>query len=303
MSAFIDEQLVGPDRPQLISRASRRRGRLIRRFLAHRLAVVSVVFIVALIVIAVFAPVFAPRNPNGQLLLQKFSAHSGVLGTDEFGRDQLSRLIYGGRISLIAGLIAVGVAAGVGIPLGTLAGSSSRLMDAGLSRISDSLQCVPALILALTVVAVLGPGLVHAMIAVGIVTVPRFFRVARAAAVEVSRETFIEASRALGCTRTRIIARHIFPNIVPPLVVQLSLTFAAAVTAEASLSFLGIGVQPPTASWGSMLASASKYYDRAGYMIYAPGITIAVTVLAFMMVGEGLRQAFGTARIAGLEGG
>lgn len=298
--------LIEPDidsdagRPHKMSGAGR--GRLLRRFLANRLAVVGLVFIIALVVIAVLAPVIAPRDPNELNIQERFSADAGLLGTDEFGRDQLSRLIFGARVSLLAALIAVGIGAGTGIPLGILAGYFGRFTDAALSRMSDALQSVPALILALTIVAVLGPGLVNAMIGVGVITMPRYFRVARAASLEVSRETFIEASRALGCSRLRIMLRHVFPNTLPPLLVQLSLTYGAAVTAEASLSFLGIGVQPPTASWGSMLASASKNYNRAEYLIYAPGITIALTVLAFMMVGEGLREAFGTRRVAGSEG-
>jgi peptide/nickel transport system permease protein len=275
--------------------------RLARRFAANRLAVVGLLFIVLLVLFAVFPAVFAPADPNEQDLLNKLDRSVGVLGTDEFGRDLLSRLIYGARISLIAGVIAVGVAAGIGIPLGIIAGYLGRGTDAVLSRVSEALQSVPALIFALTVISVLGPGLVNAMIAVGIVTIPRFFRVARAAALDVSGNTYIEASRALGCSSSRIMFRHVLPNTLAPLVVQIALTLGGAVTAEASLSFLGLGVRPPTASWGAMLADGATNVNRAPYLVYGPGIAIVLTVLAFMYVGDGLRQALGTRQILGTE--
>jgi ABC-type dipeptide/oligopeptide/nickel transport system permease subunit len=252
-------------------------------------------------VLALLPGVFAPHDPNEQDLLNKFDADIGVLGTDKFGRDHLSRLIYGTRISMFAGLIATSISAGVGVPLGLVAGYAGRSTDAVLSRISEALQSVPALIFALTIIAVLGPGLTNAMIAVGVVTIPRFFRVARAAAVDVSGNTYIEAARALGCSSRRILFRHILPNTLAPLVVQVALTFGAAITAEASLSYLGLGVRPPTASWGVMLSEGFDSASTAAYLVYIPGIAIAITVLSFMFVGDGLRQALGTRQILGTE--
>lgn len=275
--------------------------RFARRFASNRMAVVGLIFIVGVTIVAIFAPVFAPKGPNTQDLPNKLDPNVGLLGTDEFGRDQLSRLIFGARVSLSAGLIAVGIACGVGIPFGILAGYRGRWVDSVLSRVSEALQSVPALIFALTVIAVLGPGIVNAMIAVGIVTIPRFFRVARAATVDVGGNTYIEASRALGCSSWRVMWRHILPNTLGPLVVQIALTLGAAITAEASLSFLGLGVSIPTASWGSLLADGALNTTRAPYLVYPPGIAIALTVLAFMFVGDGLRQALGARQIVGTE--
>ena len=170
-----------------------------------------------------------------------------------------------------------------------------------LSRFSEALQSVPALIFALTIIAVLGPGLVNAMLAVGIVTIPRFFRVARAAALNVSRNTYVEALRAIGCSSTRIMWRHILPNTLAPLMVQVALALGGAITAEASLSFLGLGVRPPTSSWGAMLSEGATNVDRAPYLVYAPGIAIVLTVLSFMFVGDGLREALGTRQILGTD--
>jgi peptide/nickel transport system permease protein len=277
------------------------RGRIIRRFLHQKSAVAGLVFLLILVVVAIFAPLIAPHDPNAQDLSHRLSADTGVLGTDRFGRDQLSRLIYGVRISLLAAPIAVGIAAGIGVPLGILAGYLGGAADAVLSRISDALQSVPGLIFALSVIAVLGPGLVKAMIAVGIVTIPTFMRLARAATIDVGGHTFVEASRAIGCSRPRIIWHHLVPNILSPLVVQVAFALGAAVTAEASLSFLGVGVRVPTASWGSMLSDGASNVGQAAFLVYPPGLLIAATVLSFILVGDGLRNAFGTRQILGSD--
>lgn len=281
------------------------RARLLRRFLANKLAVLGAFVLIVIITVALLAPLVAPHDPDAQdllLRLQRPGTDGHPLGTDQFGRDVLSRLIYGARVSLLAAAEAVGVAALLGVPLGMLAGSASRRTDAALSWSNDALMSVPALILALTIVAVLGPGsLTNAMLAIGIVTAPRFFRVARAATQDVRNETYIEASRAIGCKRSRILSRHVFPNAVTPLVIQVTLTLGAAVVAEASLSFLGFGVRPPTASWGSMLNDAYVNLSQAPYLVYIPGIAIAVVVLAFTLVGDGLRDALGTRTKAGAD--
>ena len=281
------------------------RARLLRRFLANKLAVAGSIVLVLVVTVAVLAPLLAPHDPDTQdllLRLQRPGTDGHPLGTDQFGRDVLSRLIFGARVSLLAAAQAVGVAALLGVPLGMLAGYGSRRSDGVLSWANDALMSVPALTLALTIVAVLGPGsLSNAMIAVGIVSAPRFFRVARAATQDVRHETYIEASRAIGCTRSRILSRHVFPNAVTPLVIQVTLTFGAAIVAEASLSFLGFGVRAPTASWGSMLNDAYVNLSQAPYLVYIPGATIAVVVLAFTLVGDGLRDALGTRTKAGAD--
>ncbi|HLY82340.1 MAG TPA: ABC transporter permease [Acidimicrobiales bacterium] len=281
-----------------------RRGRVLRRFVANRTAVAGAVFLVIVVLIAVFAPLLAPFDPNKQNLLLRLKPprHGHWLGTDEFGRDELTRIIYGARVSLIAALEAVAVATVGGIPSGMLAGFTAARMDAVLGRLNDALMSVPALLMALTVIAVLGPGLNTAMLAVGVIFIPRFFRIARAATQDVRHNTYVEASRAIGCTTRRTVLYHVLPNALTPLVVTLAIALGAAVTAEASLSFLGLGVKPPTPSWGSMLGAADSNMVLAPHLVYFPGIMIALTVLAFAMVGDGLAQALGTSRQAVSEG-
>jgi peptide/nickel transport system permease protein len=254
--------------------------------------------LVGFVVIAILAPQIAPYDPNLQDLVARLERSSSAhwLGTDEYGRDQLSRLIFGARISLAAALEVVGVGLVLGVPAGVMAGFFPGLIDGALSRISDALMSVPSLVLALTIVAVLGQGLGSAMFAVGLVFAPRFFRVARASTLDVRQETFIEASFAIGCTWWRVAWRHVLPNALSPLIVQVAVVLGAAITAEASLSFLGLGVQPPTASWGGMLASAYANLWEAPFLIYAPGIAIGVAVLAFTILGDEARAAFGTRR-------
>ena len=299
---FAEDTGLAPHPP---GAAAPSRARLLRRFLHNKLAVLGAVILIIVVAVAVLAPLIAPHDPDTQDLLLRLKppgTDDHLLGTDQFGRDVLSRLIYGARVSLVAAALAVGVAALLGVPLGMLAGFGSRRADAVLSWSNDALMSVPALILALTIVAVLGPGsLTNAMLAVGIVTAPRFFRVARATTQDVRHETYIEASRAIGCTRSRILGRHVFPNAVTPLVIQVTLTLGAAIVAEASLSFLGFGVRAPTASWGSMLNDAYVNLSQAPYLVYIPGATIAIVVLAFTLVGDGLRDALGTRTKAGAD--
>ncbi len=279
------------------------RGRVIRRLLRNPAAVFGLTVIVIVVVMAVFAPWLAPYDPNDQDLLNRLQAPSGEhwLGTDDFGRDQLSRLIHGGRVSLVAALQAVALGAGVGVTLGMIAGFRGGRLDGVVSRVVDVTMALPGFLVAVTVLAVLGPGLTNAMLAVGFLLTPVFFRVARAATQDVREETYIEASRALGCTTRRTVARHVLPNALAPVVVQIAILLGVAITIEASLSFIGLGVQPPTSTWGSMLSNVSSYMQEAPHLVYVPGAMIAITVLAFSLLGDGLATALGTTRSAVAE--
>jgi peptide/nickel transport system permease protein len=212
-------------------------------------------------------------------------------GTDEVGRDVLTRVIYGARASLLAGVISVGIALSVGVPLGLIAGYAGGPLDALLSRITDAMLACPFLILAIALAAFLGPSLGNAMIAIGVTTTPIFVRLTRGQVMAVKVEDYVEAARALGNPRWRIALVHILPNILPALLVQATLSIAAAIIAEASLSFLGLGQQPPAPSWGSMLNSAQRFLINAPWMAVWPGLAIFLAVLSFNLVGDGLRDA------------
>ncbi|WP_300680655.1 ABC transporter permease [Nocardioides sp.] len=267
-------------------------GRL-RRFLrTEPLAATAAAYLLLIVLAAIFAPLLAPHDPNVQSLMQRLKPFSGEhpLGTDDFGRDVLSRLIYGTRVTLQASAVAVGVSVAIGVPTGLVAGYRRGWLDALLSRIFDGLMSIPGLILALTIVAVLGPGLTNAMAAVGLIFAPQFFRVTRAATSEVMGETYIESSLSIGCTPLRVVSKHVLPNVVPAILVQVSVALGVAVSAEASLSFLGLGVEAPTSSWGAMLSTAVQTMTIAPNMVWIPGLMIFSVVLAFTLLGEGLRR-------------
>ncbi|MCW0213475.1 MAG: ABC transporter permease [Pseudonocardia sp.] len=277
------------------------RGRVLRRLLHNPSAVFGIVVVLIVVLLALLAPWLAPYDPNEQDLLSRLQPPSPqhLLGADDFGRDQLSRLIYGARVTLAAALLAVSIGFVLGVASGMLAGFAGGRLDSLLSRVVEILMALPGFLLAVTVIAVLGPGLTNAMLAVGVLLTPPFFRVARASTQTVREETYIEASRALGCTTWRILTRHVLPNMIAPILVQLAILFGLAITFEASLSFIGLGVQPPTSTWGSMLTNASSYMAEAPHMVYVPGILIALTVLSFSLVGDGLAKALGTNRPSG----
>ena len=214
-----------------------------------------------------------------------------LFGTDELGRDVLARMIFGARASLAAGVVSVGIAVIVGVPLGLLAGYFGRWVDAIISRLADALLSIPFLILAIAMAAFLGASLTNAMIAIGVSAMPRFVRLARAQALSVKAEEYVEGARAIGLTDARIIVRYILPNVLPPIIVQASLTVATAIISEASLSFLGLGQLPPLPSWGSMLNTAKDFVEQAPWMSIFPGIAIFLTVLGFNLLGDGLRDA------------
>lgn len=272
---------------------------LLRRILKSKTNIACIAFLVFLTFVAVFAGWLSPHGPREQDLLNAFRppfSPDHALGTDQFGRDLLTRLMYAARISLVAPLIAVGVGTAIGLPLGLLAGYLGGKLDWVLGRIADALIALPSLVLALAIIGVLGPSLVNAMLAVGIAYAPRLFRVVRGATLGVREETYIEASRVAGCSTPRLIFAHVLPNIRSPLLVQLTLMMGLALIAEASLSFLGLGVQPPEASWGVMLREAFENNFSGPWLVVPPGVAIVLTVLSFNLLGDGIRDAVGQQR-------
>ncbi len=271
----------------------RRRHRAMK-WLARRPAAIIASLVVALFVAgALGAPWLAPFNPNAPHFDAIRRPPSDVywLGTDEVGRDVLSRLIWGARASLLAGVIPVTIALTLSIPLGLLSGYAGGWVDGVIMRVNDAMLAIPFLIVAIALAAFLGPSLTNAMIAIGIAALPIFLRLSRGTVLVIKTEDFIEAARALGCSRRRVAVCHILPNMLPPLLVQSSITVAAAIIAEASLSFLGLGQQPPAPSWGSMLNAAQRYLSQAPWMALYPGLMIFFVVMALNVLGDGLRDA------------
>lgn len=270
-----------------------------RRMLQSKVNVACLVYLALLVLVAVLAPLIAPQAPQAQDLAERFKpplSPDHLLGTDQLGRDTFSRLVYAARVSLIAPLIAVAVAFVLGVPFGLLAGYLGGAFDWLVSRVADALIALPALVLALALVGVLGPSLTNAMIAVGVAYAPRLLRVVRGATLVVREETYVEASRVVGCSTSRLMFFHVLPNVRSPLLVQLSLLMGGSLLAEASLSFLGLGVQPPDASWGSMLRTAFENNFSGPWLAWFPGLAIVVTVLSFNLLGDGIRDAVGRAR-------
>jgi peptide/nickel transport system permease protein len=267
--------------------------RALRRLLAHKGAVVGLIVITAFIALAVFAPLIAPYDPvaTSWTLVRKPPSALHWFGTDDLGRDILSRVIFGARASLVAGAISVGLALSIGVPFGLLAGYRGGFVDALISRITDAMLACPFLILAIALAAFLGPSLGNAMIAIGISKTPVFIRLTRGQTISVKVEDYVEAARAIGNPPWRIALFHILPNILPALLVQATLTIATAIIAEAALSFLGLGQQPPSPSWGAMLNSAQRFLTNAPWMALWPGFAIFLVVLSFNLIGDGLRDA------------
>jgi peptide/nickel transport system permease protein len=263
------------------------------RFRKNRLAVAGAAVLAVLVVVAVLAPWLSPYNPLTQDYAATLQPPGGGhwFGTDELGRDVLSRVMYGARSSLAAGVISVGIAVAVGLPIGLVSGFYRGFWDeVVIMRITDALQAVPFLILALALAAVLGPGLGKAMIAIGIGFTPAVIRVVRGQVLAQREQDYVQAARALGAGDLRIMFRHVLPNIVGPVIVQASLATASAIIAEASLSYLGLGIQPPAPAWGSTLRFAQGYLTIAPWMAYWPGIAIFVTVMSINLLGDGLRD-------------
>ncbi|TCI00900.1 ABC transporter permease [Roseococcus sp. SYP-B2431] len=267
--------------------------RAMRRFVQHKLAMFGLVVVVIFVAAALLAPWIAPFDPleTSWSRIRKAPSTTHLFGTDENGRDVLSRVLFGARASLMAGVIAVGGAVLIGVPVGLVAGLGGKWLDILISRIADAMLSIPFLILAIALAAFLGPALENAMIAIAVSASPIFVRLARGMALEARSTDWVEAARALGNPPWRIGLVHVLPNIVPPLLVQATLAIAEAIIAEASLSFLGLGQQPPQPSWGSMLNSAQRFIEGAPWLAIFPGLAIFLVVLAFNLVGDGLRDA------------
>lgn len=263
------------------------------RLRRNHMAMAGLIILLLLTLVAIFADQLAPFHYAAQdyLAIRKPPSAAHWLGTDEFGRDVLSRLIFGSRISLQVGFVAVGISLALGGLLGAVAGYFGGKLDSFIMRLMDIQLSIPTILLAIVISAVLGPGLVNLMIAVGITSIPRFARLMRASVLSLKDMEFIEAARAMGASHTRIIGLYILPNCAAPLIVQSMLTVANAILYAATLSFLGVGIQPPYPEWGGMLSTAQQYMRIAPYLSIFPGLAIMVTIVAINCLGDGLRDA------------
>jgi peptide/nickel transport system permease protein len=269
------------------------RWAMLRRLSQRKAAMIGSGVLVFFIALALAAPLISPYDPilTSWAAVRKPPSLAHPFGTDELGRDVLARVIWGSRASLAAAAVAVGMAAAIGVPVGLVSGYVGGALDAVLMRLIDAMLAIPFLILAIALAAFLGPSLTDAMIAIGIAQIPIFARLTRGQVLTIKEEDYIEAADAVGNPHRRIVWRHIFPNAVPPILVQASLAAATAIIAEASLSFLGLGQQPPNPSWGSMLNAARSFMSQAPWMAFWPGLAIFMLVLSLNLFGDGLRDA------------
>jgi peptide/nickel transport system permease protein len=264
-----------------------------RRFRRNRLALIGLLIVAMIVTAAAFAPWLAPQDPAKQSLVEKRARPGAkyVLGADEFGRDILSRVIYGARVALVVGLVSVGIALGLGLVLGSLAGFLGGWVDAAIMRAVEVLLAFPYLLLAIAVVSALGPSALNTTIAVGIWGTPPVTRIVRGAVLALTETEYVRAARALGATGPALVIRHILPNILPTVIVYGTLFMANAILVEAALSFLGLGVQPPTPSWGLMVATGRDFLLVTPHITTIPGLAIMFAVLGFNLLGDGLRDA------------
>ncbi|WP_088066872.1 nickel transporter permease [Gottfriedia luciferensis] len=264
-----------------------------KKFKKNKLALVGGYIVLFYILIAIFAPLISPKDPFAIDLMNKLQPPSAEhwMGTDDKGRDILSRIIYGSRLSISVGFVSVFFGAIIGIILGLLAGFYGKLVDTIIMRIVDVLLAFPGILLALAIISALGPSLINVMVAVGVFSIPMFARIVRGSTLSVRKLEYIDAIRALGATDTTIIFKHIFPNILSPVIVQATLRLATAILSAAGLSYLGLGAQPPSPEWGAMLSSGRDYLFSAPHIALFPGIAISTLVLGFNIFGDGLRDA------------
>lgn len=267
-------------------------SQLAKKLAQNNNAIFGLLVILFTLVVAIFAPYIAPHQPNEQELLNRLNPPSlkHPLGTDGHGRDILSRVIFGSRISLLIGLISIGIGLGVGVPMGLTAGFFGGAYEEVIMRIIDIMMSFPGILLALVVVAILGPGLFNVMIAIGIWSIPIFTRIVRGSTLSLREEQFIEAARALGVGDFKIMVKHVLPNCLAPILVLSSLRLATAILSAAALSFLGLGAQPPTPDWGAMLSAGRNFLRGAWWFSTFPGLAIMFVVLGFNLLGDGLRD-------------
>lgn len=264
-----------------------------KRLAKNKLAVAGLAVLIITALLAIFAPVVAPYGYEEQDLFNTLAGPSREhwLGTDNLGRDMLSRLIYGGRNSLTLGLISVALAAGLGVVLGAVSGYYGGRVDMVIMRLLDVLQAVPAILLAIAISATLGPGYMNCILALTISQIPGFTRMTRASCLNVQGMEYVEAARSINARERRIIFKHVLPNAISPIIVQATMSVATAILTSASLSFIGLGVQPPQAEWGAMLSAGRSYIRSNPHVIIYPGITIMIVVLSLNLLGDGLRDA------------
>lgn len=267
--------------------------RMRRVFFGRWIVVFGLVIILIILITAIFAPWLAPHDPYQQNLDQTLlqPSHVHPLGTDSLGRDTLSRIIYGSRNSLMVGVIALGIAASIGMTMGLLAGFLGGWIDNLLMRFVDALMCFPMILLALVIATLLGNGLKNVMIALGIAMLPGYARLMCAQVLSIKENDYILAARSIGAGSLRTMLRHVLPNCLPPLIVLITMQIGAAILAEAGLSFLGVGIQPPNAAWGTMVSDGQSYLLTNPLLSAAPGIAIMLVVFSFNMIGDGLRDA------------
>lgn len=277
---------------------------VVRTILADRLALTGIVGLGAILLGALVGPVLSPYDPtqaNLAVMLQGPSLEH-PLGTDRYGRDVMTRILVGARTSLMVAFVGVGIATGIGVPLGAIAGYYERFVGEGIMRVADMVFSFPALLLALALVAILGQTKFNVIIAIGLVYWPVFARITRGSVLSVKEEDFVQASRAIGESDARIIFSEILPNVLAPVIVQVTISLAVAVLVESSLSFLGLGVPPPDPSWGRMLSASRGFMTDAPWWVLAPGLSIVFTVLSFNFVGDALRDALDPHQEKQLEG-
>ena len=264
-----------------------------KRLAKNKLAVAGLIVLIITALLAVFAPIAAPYGYEEQDLFNTLAGPSREhwLGTDKLGRDMLSRLIYGGRNSLTLGLISVALAAALGVILGAVSGYYGGKVDMVIMRLLDVLQAVPAILLAIAISATLGPGYMNCILALTISQIPGFTRMTRASCLNVQGMEYVEAARSINARERRIIFKHVLPNAISPIIVQATMSVATAILTSASLSFIGLGVQPPQAEWGAMLSAGRSYIRSNPHVIIYPGITIMIVVLSLNLLGDGLRDA------------
>ena len=268
-------------------------------FSQNRGSVLGLILIILFVLVAIFADLIAPHPPD-EIYIDHIKVFpiwvegnwNFILGTDDIGRDLLSRLIYGARVSLGVGLFVVFLSASIGSCLGLISGYSGGLIDKVIMRGTDILMALPSVLLAIVVVSILGPNLVNAIIAVGIVEIPRFIRLARASVLGEKNKQYVIAAKSFGSGHFRVLILNILPNCVAPLIVQGALSFSEGILNVAALGFLGLGAQPPTAEWGTMLSDSRSFIESASYLVTLPGLCILTVVLAFNLFGDGLRDSF-----------